>query len=219
MSNYIPDPVLEAEWAIQAFVAALAAEDAAAALVDQLRSQLDTQFARYEREYQPWLLDDAARYALRQGVAVLTAYRLYQQTIAAPELLRMLRRCFVEPLRETVCSSTARMLDEAQDPFAEIVNVAKLREQRVFGRSFQFEKPRDDDKACYLDVVRCLWHSFFVSEGCPELTQIFCAFDDNWISAIDPDRHGVRFERALTLGTGGSLCPFHFFRVQGAVEN
>jgi L-2-amino-thiazoline-4-carboxylic acid hydrolase len=214
MPEYIPDPALEADWAISAFLDALAADPATAPLVAQLRNQLDADFARCAERYHDWLTDVAARHALRQGAAVLSAYRLLGEAVANPTLLSILQRCFVEPLREAVRSATAHGLDNAPDPFAKIVGIAKLRERSVFGSAFQFEKRRDDHSACYLDVVRCLWHRFFVAEGCPELTAIFCAFDNNWIDAIDPARHGVRFERAVTLGTGGSLCPFHFFRVR-----
>jgi hypothetical protein len=214
MHDYIPDPVSEAEWTIAAFLDALEAEAATSPLVDQLRNELDAQYACYELKYRDWLPDEAARYALRQSVAVLSAYRLCQKVVSNPTLLAILRRCFVEPLREAVRSATARQLDGAADPFSEIVGVAKLRERLVFGGSFQFERRRDDNHAYYLDVVGCLWHDFFAAEGCAELTAIFCAFDNNWIDAIDPDKHGIRFERAVTLGTGGSLCPFHFFRVR-----
>jgi len=96
------------------------------------------------------------------------------------------------------------------------VSVSKSRERHFFGQSFTFERPCDDDRAYFLDVARCLWQSFFVAEGAPELTPLFCEFDANWIDAIDPDRHGVRFSRPTTLGHGGPLCPFHFYRVAPA---
>jgi hypothetical protein len=216
MLTYLPDPASEADWAINAFLGALGAEPATAPLLERLRGRLDADFVRYEAKYCAWLPDEAARHALRQGIAVLTAYHTYQSTLARPALLLILQRCFVEPLRQTIRDATAHMLDQAEDPFTAIVAVAKLRQHRVFGRAFQFENPRDDQRACYLDVLRCLWHAFFAAEGCPELTAILCAFDHNWIGAIAPERHGVRFERALTLGTGGMLCPFHFFRVSRA---
>jgi hypothetical protein len=103
-------------------------------------------------------------------------------------------------------------LDASPDAFADMVAVSKLRERESFGARFEFERPRDDDGAYFADVRRCYWHDFFTSEGHPELTRVMCEFDRNWFSAIDPERHGVRFERATTLGTGGDHCPFHFFR-------
>ena len=47
-----------------------------------------------------------------------------------------------------------------------------------------------------------------------ELTPVMCAFDKAWIEAIDPARHGFRFDRATTIGHGGSHCPFHFSRTR-----
>jgi hypothetical protein len=38
------------------------------------------------------------------------------------------------------------------------------------------------------------------------------AFDKAWIEAIDPARHGFRFDRVTTIGRDGSHCPFHFSR-------
>jgi hypothetical protein len=35
-----------------------------------------------------------------------------------------------------------------------------------------------------------------------------------WIEAIDPARHGFRFDRATTIGYGGSYCPFRFTRAR-----
>ncbi|GAB4583797.1 L-2-amino-thiazoline-4-carboxylic acid hydrolase [Nocardia sp. IFM 10818] len=44
-------------------------------------------------------------------------------------------------------------------------------------------------------------------------TPVLCEFDANRIGAIEPERHGFRFERTTTIGVGGSHCPFHFDRV------
>lgn len=45
-----------------------------------------------------------------------------------------------------------------------------------------------------------------------ELGAAMCEFDGNWMSAIDPERHGFRFERPTTIGCGGTHRPFHFRR-------
>ena len=44
------------------------------------------------------------------------------------------------------------------------------------------------------------------------LTPVFCDWDANWASAIDPARHGFRFERPTTLGLGGDGCYFRHTR-------
>lgn len=213
MQDYIPDPAAEAQWVVDGFFSALAAGLPDTQWVDELRRNLDADCARFEEKYQRRLVDAAARYTLHQGVAVLMAYRRLHSSMPTPELLELLRHALVDPLRAAVGGATSQALDAVDDPFTKIVGISKLREQSTFGASFTFERRRDDNQGYYLDIVRCLWHSFFVAEECPELTAIFCAFDNNWIEAIDPGKHGVKFERATTLGTGGMLCPFHFFRV------
>lgn len=56
----------------------------------------------------------------------------------------------------------------------------------------------------------------FARAGVPELTGVLCEFDRNWFEAIEPERHGFRFERTTTLGHGGTHCPFHFHRLRRA---
>jgi len=104
------------------------------------------------------------------------------------------------------------MLDSAPDPFEAMVTLAKSRETQAFGVGFSFRHPIDDDSRFYEDVHRCFYHDVLLANAAPELTPVMCAFDRNWIDAIDPGRHGFRFERTSTIGTGGSHCPFHFTR-------
>jgi hypothetical protein len=212
MQQYVPDVAAESAWVIQAFLDALARGLPDPGPMPELLSRLDSDCAALAARYKGWLVDEQAGHQLRQGAVVLVAYRCLRGTVPEPELLRLLRSAFTEPLRPAVRDGTAQALDQSEDPFVTLVGISKLREKHFHGDSFVLERPRDDDRAYYADVTRCLWHSFFVAEGCPELTAIFCAFDEAWIGAIEPGRHGVRFERATTLGQGGALCPFHFFR-------
>jgi hypothetical protein len=167
-----------------------------------------------ERDQQGRVVDEPAKMNLRIGCAVLAAYRVLQGDRPTEDLLPILEESFVGSMGETVRENVARALDEAPDPFQLIVGVSKEREQREFGRGFTFERERDDDGAYLLNVRRCFWHDMFVASGAPELTRVLCAFDMNWISAIDPTRHGFRFDRPTTLGLGGARCPFHFRRVE-----
>lgn len=215
-NEYIPDPKTETERVIQGFFQVIGQRLGDPTRAQHLIEVIRTHAAALEAAYQGWVLDEQAHYNLTLGAVVLAAYRALQPTMPWDEALALLRAAFVEPLRDTMRQGTAGWLDHAPDPYAALVGVSKARERHFFGQAFTFERPRDDDRAYFLDVARCLWHSFFVAEGAPELTPIFCAFDANWIDAIDPDRHGVRFSRPTTLGHGGPLCPFHFYRVAPA---
>ncbi|MEV6140362.1 L-2-amino-thiazoline-4-carboxylic acid hydrolase [Nocardia sp. NPDC051990] len=110
-------------------------------------------------------------------------------------------------------ASTRTMLDAAADPFDAMVEVSKSREIHAFGAGFGFERPADDDHHYHLEVVRCFYHDVLAAHSAAELTPAMCAFDSNWIAAIDPGKHGFRFDRTTTIGLGGSRCPFHFDRI------
>lgn len=215
-NEYIPDPKTETERVIQGFLQVIGQRLGDPTQAQHLVGVIKTHAAALEAAYQSWVRDEQARYNLKSGTVVLAAYRALRPTMPQDEALALLREALVEPLSDTIRQGTAGLLDQALDPYAALVGVAKSRERHFFGQAFTFERPRDDDRAYFLDVARCLWHSFFVAEGTPELTPIFCAFDTNWIDAIDSDRHGVRFSRPTTLGHGGPLCPFHFYRVAPA---
>jgi uncharacterized protein YdhG (YjbR/CyaY superfamily) len=103
-------------------------------------------------------------------------------------------------------------LDEASDPFAAIVALTRDRERQAFGAGFVFTHPDDDEDHFTSQVERCFFRDVLGANGAGKLTPIFCAFDANWIDAIDPDRDGFGFERPTTIGGGGPNCPFRFRR-------
>ena len=168
-----------------------------------------------EREEGARVVDAPATINLRIGCAVLAAYLALKASRPAEELLDILEQSFVAGAGEMIREHTARFLDDAPDPFQAMVGVSKARERYGFGDGFTFERERDDDRAYLLNVRRCFWHDLFVGRGAPELTRVLCAFDTNWIAAIDPKRHRLRFERPTTLGLGGDRCAFHFRREGG----
>jgi hypothetical protein len=104
------------------------------------------------------------------------------------------------------------MLDAAPDPFAAMVELSRTRERDAFGAGFTFVRSADDDQRYLLDVHRCFYQDVLAANDATELGAAMCEFDGYWMSAIDPERHGFRFERPTTIGRGGTHCPFHFRR-------
>lgn len=124
-----------------------------------------------------------------------------------------MQAAFVEPLGGMVRTATRAMLDAAPDPFAAMVALSRSRERDAFGAGFTFVHSADDER--YLvDVHRCFYQEVLRANDAMELGPVMCEFDGNWIAAIDPERHGFRFERPSTIGRGGTHCPFHFRRVE-----
>jgi hypothetical protein len=122
--------------------------------------------------------------------------------------LRRLRREWRVRSRENTGGprSIARPVSRAGPDLEAARSVAVRPEHRVRARA---RRRRRVPARC----PACFWHGFFVAVGVPALTTVLCEFDSNWFSAIDPGRHGLRFERKTTVGHGGTHCPFHFFRV------
>jgi hypothetical protein len=207
---YQPDPAAEMRMVIDAFFAALAAaRPGDADLVTRLRDRHE-RLLTARRDH---VIDVASRHNLALTLAVLAGYQELAPAIDDEErLLEALRAAFVEPLRPAVRAATAAVLDAAPDPFAVMVNISRRREREAFGAGFVFTHPHDDDDRYVAQVERCYYHEVLRANGAALLTPVFCAFDANWVEAIDPDRHGFVFERPTTIGTGGSACPFRFRR-------
>jgi hypothetical protein len=213
-TSYVSNPEAETEMLIQAFLDEIARHFADSVkgqtFVELIRSRCSELFTAH----QGWIVDEAARYNLMMTAAMLAAYQVLQGALPNDELLPLLHDAFINPMRGYVQSASAQMLDNAADPFKGMVETSKVREVDAFGAGFTFERERDDDRAYLVNVKRCFYHNFFAANGAAELTPIFCDFDANWITAINPVRHGFRFARPTTIGYGGIMCPFHFYRIE-----
>lgn len=206
--DYVPDPEREITALLDGFFGFFAAHGISAELIGAMR-------ARHEELQQTnahLIVDEPARHNLRITLAVTAAYRTLRSHLGRPAAIEAVRRALAEPLGAAIREGTKAMLDAASDPFAAMVALCKTREEHAFGKGFTFHRAADDDRHYLLEVRRCFYHEVLVANSAPELTPVLCAFDANWIEAIDPARDGFRFERTTTIGLGGTHCPFHFIR-------
>lgn len=210
--NYVSDLEAQTSALIQSFLDALERLLPDPAQAPEYVKAIRAQYQALEQAHQDWIIDEPAKYNLKMTAAVLAAYRVLQDLLPRSDLLSVLCEALIGPYREVIQAGTAQMFDHTPDPFLAIVEVSRLKEKHAYGAGFTFERERDDNQAYLLNIKRCFYHNFFVANGAPELTPIFCDFDAPWINAIDPARHGFRFERPTTMGYGGAMCPFHFIR-------
>lgn len=212
--DYVPDPEREITALIDAFFerirGTLLAHDFPATALPGIRSGYEDLVSANRHQ----IVDEPARYNLRMTMALLAAHHYLEPRLGRAESLAAVRVAFVEPFADVVRAQTAALLDAAADPFAAMVAVSKSREEYAFGAGFRFERPADDDQRYHLDIRRCFYHDVLVANSAAELTPVMCEFDANWIEAIDPDRHGFRFERETTIGRGATHCPFYFDRTE-----
>lgn len=208
--EYQPDPDAESRMVIEAFVTALAG-----ACPDQpdLAARVARRHEQLLAAHQHRIIDPPSRSNLAMTLAVLAADQELAPHHDRADRLRLLETAFVEPLSGYIRSGTAAALDAADDPFALMVQISRDRERDSFGAGFDFAHPADDAGHYVAEVHRCYFHEVLVANDAPHLTPVLCAWDANWIEAIDPDRHGFAFDRPTTIGTGGASCPFAFRRL------
>ena len=162
--------------------------------------------------------DLQSTFHLRCGTLVLAAYRVLLVSVPKDDAFEKVRRAFIEPGRADTFREMAEMMNTATDPFRHLVTHTKSQEEQFLGSTFNFERVQDDDHAYKVHVHECFYHRFFSENGAPELTQLACDINANWIDAIDPAKHAVRFERPSMLGYGGDKCQFYFYRLPMAQE-
>ncbi len=115
------------------------------------------------------------------------------------DIIDAIEAAFTRPLGPALREGTRAMLDAAPDPYRAMVALTKSRERDAFSTGFTFRGPVDDDQRYHLDVHRCFYHDVLAANSAAELTRVMCAFDKAWIEAIDPARHGFRFDRVTTI--------------------
>lgn len=207
---YVPDPDRDTALLLDAFYRRLGEELHDHSLTAGMRARQDD----LEAANRARVVDAPARQNLRMVMALVAAYEALRPRLGRDAALGLVRVCFNEPFADAIREGTRARLDGAEDPFASIVEMSKAREEFAFGKGFAFERSADDGDRYHVDVRRCFFHEALSANGAPELTPVLCAFDANWIDAIDPGDHGFRFERPTTIGTGGTHCPFHFDRTR-----
>ncbi|MGW9212658.1 L-2-amino-thiazoline-4-carboxylic acid hydrolase [Embleya sp. NPDC055664] len=210
--GYTPDAERDTTILLEAFVAHIANAVRERGLPECLPGDATALHRELEVANAHLIDDEPSRHNLRITLALVAAYRILRPHLDRDDAVALVRDAIVEPLGAITESATAAMLDAAPDPFAAIVALSKSREEESFGRTFTFVRPADDDRRYLLDIHRCFYHDVLVANSAPELTPAMCAFDLNWIRAIDPNRHGLRFDRAGAIGHGDTHCTFHFHR-------
>lgn len=147
----------------------------------------------------------------------IAAFDVLKPICGAAEAAAIVEDCLNEPLREEILTGTAAMLDLAEDPFTALVDASKDREHTSFGPSFTFHRLLDDRDTYILDITRCLFHETLRAAEATGLQPILCRFDLNWVNAIDPARHHLRFVRPVTFATANT-CRMCFTREEHLLE-
>lgn len=168
----------------------------------------------YMTQYTDLLTDQASYSHLIMTSQILSSYQVIKSVVPDEKAAyQVVKNAYINTGKNISKGLMDLMGLLIKDPFSFMVNISKKKQTAYYGSSFVREHVRDDKMVYEMIITKCFYHSFFLNNGAPELTAIFCEKDNNWSDIIDPKKLGFCFERPKTLGYGGDSCVFRFKRV------
>ncbi|NIM95786.1 MAG: hypothetical protein GTO18_18965 [Anaerolineales bacterium] len=185
---------------------------------EDLLRKINDEIERIIVEYSHLVVDEKTHPHLRLTACVLASH----QAIASGPLdqeraLELVGDAFVGIGRTMLKLYTLALLTFSKDPFIAITKIAKKRTLERYGGAWELSFEETEDSFT-ITTTKCFYHDFFTAASAQHCTQIFCRWDKNWIEPIDPAKHGILFERPMTIGYGGEECPFIFKRVESSTR-
>jgi hypothetical protein len=108
-----------------------------------------------------------------------------------------------------------------EDPLGAI-EAACRKEASFYGSYFDIAFDRQDADTFEMRAERCFFRAFFARHGNTLFTTVVCAWDANWMRAVDPDANwmravdpavgGLRAERTSLMSLGDDACRFRVVR-------
>ncbi|GAA1871811.1 hypothetical protein GCM10009836_60860 [Pseudonocardia ailaonensis] len=152
-----------------------------------------------------------------RGMHVLSATVLAAHETLLPVLdgdpervIAFLRQTFGSVLERSV-ELAAKALRHWDDPLDALDSACRAG-FAMYGEFFAIEFDRVDDDTFDMRVGRCFFFAYFTRHGLPRLTTVLCAWDANWMQALDPAATGLVSDRVSLLSTGDDLCCFRVLR-------
>ena len=88
------------------------------------------------------------------------------------------------------------------------IEAACRKEGPLYGSYYDIAFDRLDTGTFEMRVHRCFFRDHFVRHGNLPLTTVMCAWDANWMQAVDPMASGLRAERPSLMSLGDDACRF-----------
>lgn len=157
--------------------------------------------------------DEQTRPHLRLTASVLACYQeLASGGMTQDQALELVNDVFNSIGRTTLRLYAQVLLTFSRDPFLALTSATKQRVMSQYGKAWKFRVVETRDYFS-MTATKCFYNDFFNAKGVPQLTAVFCRWDQNWMGSINPGKHKMQFERSTTMGFGGSECPFIFRRL------
>lgn len=161
----------------------------------------------------PSLPDRRARMILAMCSLILAGYREYLIiTGSSSEGSHIIGQALLQTNQKSANLITRALILSSRDPFR-LLSLVSLKgiSRLTYGKTMGFDQERTENSVS-LVVNRCAFHQFFIDQGEPQLTQLLCLWDRNWMDPINRSNRPVRIERPSTISTGSETCQFRFVR-------
>lgn len=181
------------------------------AIVNDVKKKTD----QIKADNKGWISDPPSSFNLSLTAMVTATHQILSKSIdSEKDVLKIVRYAFFEGQQQDKAKDFfVTTMAKSSDAFLELVAVSKAKEVGQYGEAFVFDRERNDDQFYFLNVKKCFYHDFFSAQRVPQLTPVFCDWDNVWGDELRDGRYGVVFERPETIGYGGRVCRFRFTRV------
>jgi hypothetical protein len=154
------------------------------------------------------VVDKPSEGALRIGVAVLASFETLLPLFDGDERRTIL---YLQHVMGEVLTGpyeiAFKTLSEREHPLDKIDKVCRA-EAPFYRAGWDIDYERPKPGLFEMKVERCFWRDFFDRHDSRLVTTVMCAWDTNWMRAIDPAVSGLRAERTSLLSLGDDQCRF-----------
>jgi hypothetical protein len=152
--------------------------------------------------------DGPSKGALAVSAVVLAAFEKLTPLFDGDEqrTILYLQHVMSTVLKRTydVTFSTLSKRDKPLDKIEKVCN----KMQGIYGDGWDFDNKRPEPGVFEMNIRRCFFRDFFARHDATLVTTVLCAFDVNFLQAIDPAVSGLRAERTSLLSLGDDHCRF-----------
>lgn len=89
------------------------------------------------------------------------------------------------------------------------IEKSAIQSKKSYGKFLEIREKKEKDKFVSV-VTKCGIHDFFIRRQIPELTSVFCKWDNLWADEINKYKCGIEFNRTSTIAEADDTCRFEF---------
>jgi len=153
-------------------------------------------------------VDGPSKGMLGISATVLAAYEQLLPVMDDDEqrTILLLQHIFGSVLQKSMDVTFATLTD--RDKPLDTLDKACQKGFAAYGSYFDIDFDRPEDSSFEMKVSRCFFHDFFARHDAVPVTTVLCAWDANWMQALDPAVSGLRAERTSLISLGDDSCTF-----------